>query len=94
MPRQKNALAIATGKLVVAIQREVGDAFDDAASSQAHEVMHRAHLLQQAAQGGFVRALLSGVPVNEYLGAAWLAEHPSLNPSIQGLLAAIDEQLT
>jgi hypothetical protein len=86
MPRKRNAVGIAAGKLIVAIRAEVAEEPDDAI---AHGVMHRAHTLLQAAQSGVVPNLLDGRSVVEYLDPVWVAAHPSVEPSIDALVAAL-----
>lgn len=90
MPRKRNPVGIAAGKLILAIQKEWGEVIGepDAALAQK-KVMHRAHTLLQAAQSASVSSLLDGRSVVEYLDPAWVEMHPSVKPSIAALAAAV-----
>jgi hypothetical protein len=77
MPRKINALAVAAGKLILAIQKEEGEAND------GRVVVSRAHTLQHAAHNNCVPALLNGRTVVEYLDAAWTEMHPAIKPSVE-----------
>jgi hypothetical protein len=90
MPRKRNPVAIAAGKLILAVQKACEEvAESDAALAQ--RVMHRARTLLRAAQSASVTNLLDGRSIAEYLDAAWVEMHPSVKPSIVGLIAALRE---
>lgn len=79
MPRKRSPVGIAVGKLILAIQKERGEG----------AVMRRARTLLQAAQTASVSSLLDGRSVAEYLDPVWVELHPSVNPSIVELVAAV-----
>jgi hypothetical protein len=83
MPRVVNPLAVAAGKLVLAIKKECGEVIDSAGTSTAHQVMGRATTLQHAAHNRCVQALLNGRSVVEYLDSAWVEKHSAVRPSIE-----------
>lgn len=82
MPRKRSPVGIAAGKLILAIQKEDGEAVG---------VMKRARTLLQAAQIGSASNLLDGRSVAEYLDTAWVEMHPSVKPSITAFVAALTE---
>ena len=85
MPRIRNPVGIAAGKLILAI-REAGSEPDAVA---AQKVLDRAHRLLQASQSGSVSNLLDGRSVEEYLDPAWVAGHPSIALSLEAFVAAV-----
>jgi hypothetical protein len=89
MPRQINPLAVAAGKLVLAIQKECREVLDSSGTSTAYEVMSRATTLQHAAHNRCVQALLNGHSVAEYLDAAWVEKHPAVRLSIESFSAEL-----
>ena len=88
MPRKRSPVAIAVGRLVLAIQKEWREAGEpDAALIQ--QVMYRANTLLRAAQSASVSSLLDGRSVAEYLDPVWVETHPSVKPSIAALVEAL-----
>jgi len=89
MPRRINTLAVAAGKLILAIQKEEGhDIGPDAVATSL--VKSRAHTLQHAAHNHCVPALLSGRSVVAYLDAAWVEKHPAVKPSVDAFASQLD----
>jgi hypothetical protein len=88
MPRKRSPVAIATGKLILAIQKEVVEEPD---AVLAQKVVYRARTLLRAAQSASVSNLLDGRSVAEYLDAVWVETHPAVKPSIADLIAALRE---
>ncbi len=86
MPRKRNPVAIAAGKLIVAIQKLAGEPGAD----PAQHVLHRARTLLQASQSSSVSSLLNGRSVVEYLDSEWVARHPSVEPSIAAFVAELN----
>lgn len=82
MPRQRNPVGIATGKLILAIQKEQSGLTDDEDVAITRKILDRAHTLLQASRTSSVLSLLDGRSLHEYLGATWVAAHPSVQPSI------------
>jgi len=91
MPRNKSPVEVAAGKLILAIQKEWGEVTGTDEANDAYEVMDRAHDLQMAAHRGSLDTLLSGKSVVSYLGVSWLANHPSVRPSLEAFLQAVRE---
>jgi hypothetical protein len=89
MPRKRSPVAIAAGKVILAIREELEDVIEESDAALAQKVMYRAHTLLQAAQSASVSSLLDGRSVAEYLDPAWVEMHPSVKPSIVGLVAAL-----
>jgi hypothetical protein len=89
MPRKRNPVGVAAGKLILAIQEECNKAVGAADAALAQQVMHRARTLLQASQSSFVANLLDGRSVAEYLDPAWVEMHPSVKPSIAELVAVL-----
>ena len=84
---------VLTAALVSAQQGIVttGEVAGTPIASEAHEVMDRAHYLQMAALEGSIQSLLAGKTVIGFLGATWLAKHPSVKPSLESFLVALRE---
>ena len=89
MPRKRSPVAIAAGKLILAIQKERAAAVAQPDAALAQKVTDRAHTLLQAAHSASVSSLLDGRSVAEYLDPFWVQMHPSLEPSISALVAAM-----
>jgi hypothetical protein len=89
MPRKINALAVAAGKLILAIQKESHVAADGSVVPD-YEVMNRAQTLQHAAHNDCVRALLVGRSVAEYFGAAWIEMHPTVKPFVDAFASELN----
>ena len=81
MPRKINSLAVAAGKIVLAIQKESHEIVEGSATS-TYEVMSRAQTLQHAAHNECVPELLVGRSVAEYFGAAWIEMHPAVKTCV------------
>jgi hypothetical protein len=91
MPRKRNPVGIAAGKLILAIQKECGEVIGESDAALAKKVVDRAHVLLQASQSSSVTSLLDGRSVVEYLDPAWVEMHPSVRPSIVAFVAALSE---
>jgi hypothetical protein len=91
MPRKRNPVGIAAGKLILAIQKECGEGIVESDAALAKKVMDRARVLLQASQSSSVTSLLDGRSVAEYLDPAWVEMHPSVRPSIVAFVAALSE---
>lgn len=89
MPRKRNPVGIAAGKLILAIREESGEAKGGPDAILAQKVMHRARTLLQASQSSSVPNLLDGRTVAEYLDPEWVEIHPSVKPGIEALGAAL-----
>jgi hypothetical protein len=89
MPRKRSPVAIAVGKLILAIQKELGEVAGEPDAARARKVMDRAHTLLQAAHSASVSNLLDGRTVAEYLDPVWVELHPSVKPGIAALVAAL-----
>jgi hypothetical protein len=90
MPRKRNPVGIAVGKLILAIQKEWGEVVGEPDADLAQKVMDRAHTLLQAAQIASVSSFLDGRSVAEYLDPVWVEMHPSVKPSIAAVVAALN----
>ena len=91
MPRKRNPVGIATGKLILAIQEELSDTVGEFDAARGRKVMERAHTLLQASRTSSVSNLLDGRSVGEYLDLFWVEAHPSVTPSIEALIVALRE---
>ena len=91
MPRKRSPVAIAAGKLILAIQKACEEGGGEPDAYLAQKVVYRARTLLRAAQSASVSNLLDGRSVAEYLDPAWVEMHPSVQPSILGLIAALRE---
>jgi hypothetical protein len=89
MPRKRNPVGIAAGKLILAIQKECAEVIGKPEAIPAQRVMHRARTLLQASQSSSVLSLLDGRSVVEYLDVVWVEMHPSVKPSIEAFIAAL-----
>jgi hypothetical protein len=89
MPRKRNPVAIAAGKLILAIQKECGERAGEPDSVLAQKVMYRARTLLRAAQSATVSSLLDGRSVAEYLDPVWVELHPSVKAGIVAFVAAV-----
>jgi hypothetical protein len=89
MPRKRNPVGIAAGKLILAIQKEWGAIMEEPDAALAQKVMDRARTLLQASQSSSVSNLLDGRSVVEYLDPVWVEKHPSVKPSIAAFVAAL-----
>jgi len=88
MPRKRNPVGLAAGKLILAIQSE-GD--DERDTIPTRKVLDRARTLLQASQSSSVLQLLDGRSVVEYLDAQWLELHPAVKPSVDAFVTALSE---
>jgi hypothetical protein len=89
MPRKRNPIGIAAGKLILAIQNELGAIPAGPAAIRAQRVLHRARTLLQASESSSVPGLLDGRSVVEYLDSGWVETHPSVEPGVAALVAAL-----
>ena len=89
MPRKRSPVAIAAGKLILAIQKVRAEVVREPDATLAQKVLNRAHTLLQAAQSASASSLLDGRSVAEYLDPVWVRMHPSVEPSIVALVAAM-----
>lgn len=90
MPRKRNPVGIAVGKLILAIQKERGEVIVQPDAALTRKVIDRAHTMLQAAQTASVSSLLDGRTIAEYLDPVWVEMHPSVKPSIAALVAALN----
>jgi hypothetical protein len=89
VPRKRNPVGIAAGKLILAIQKECNEVAGEPDAARARKVMHRARVLLQASQSSSVSNLLDGKTVVEYLDPVWVEMHPSVKPDIEAFIAAL-----
>ena len=89
MPRERNPVGIAAGKLILAIRKEWNGVVGEPDAALAKKVMDRAHVLLQASQSSSVPNLLDGRTVVEYLDPVWVEMHPSVKPHIEAFVAAL-----
>jgi hypothetical protein len=90
VPRQRNPVGIAAGKLILAIRNEWSAAVEESDKALAQKIIDRAHTLLQASQSSSVSSLLDGRSVTEYLDPAWVEKHPSVEPSVVAFVAALN----
>lgn len=90
MVRKRNPVGLAAGKLILAIQKECDEAIGEPETVLAGQVMKRARTLLQASQSSSVLNLLDGRSVAEYLDPVWVEMHPSVQPAIEALVAALN----
>lgn len=91
MPRKRNPVGIAAGKLILAIQKECNEALGEPEAVVAQKVKDRAHVLLQASDSSSVSNLLDGRTVSEYLDPVWVEMHPSVRPHVEAFVAAVNE---
>jgi hypothetical protein len=89
MPRKRNPVGIAAGKLILAIRKECEEATAEEDGVLSRKVLYRAHTLLQASQSSSVCNLLNGRSVVEYLDPSWVEMHPSVKSSIADFVAAL-----
>jgi hypothetical protein len=89
VPRKRNPVGIAAGKLILAIQTACNEIAGEPDAARAQKVMHRARVLLQASESSSVSSLLDGRTVVEYLDPAWVEMHPSVKPPIEAFIAAL-----
>jgi hypothetical protein len=94
MPRKRNPVGLAAGKLILAIRKECAAEDESADAALAKKVVARAHTLLQASQSSSVSNLLHGMSVVDYLDRGWLAMHPAVQPSVDALVAELDLSAT
>jgi len=90
MPRKRNPLAIAAGKLILAIQKESDQVVGTPAAGASRKVLDRAHTLLQATNISSASSLLDGRSLAEYLDIAWVEAHPAVKPSIDAFTAELN----
>ena len=91
MPRKRNSVGIAIGKLILAIRKECGEVVGEPDAVLAQKVLDRAHTLLQASRISAVSNLLDGRSVVEYLDLVWVEMHPAVRPAIAALVEALTE---
>ena len=89
MPRSRSASEIAAGKLVSAIQRVWAEHAGTDEGYEAESVMTRAESLLYAIRGGNAESVLGKEPVRGFVGAKWIQRHPSTEPAVKELEAAL-----
>lgn len=87
MPRSRTPLEIAAGKLTSSIQRQWSDEAGEPIADISENVMHRSHLLLQAAKHGSIAPVIGTGTVSDFLGKRWVQAHPNVWPHIQALEA-------
>ena len=90
MPRKRNPVGIAAGKLILAIQKERSEVVGEPDAESAQQVMDRAHVILQASQSSVVLNLLDGRSVAEFLDPVWVEKHPAVEASIAALVSALN----
>jgi len=91
MPRKRNPVGIAAGKLILAIRKEWDEASGEPDKARTQRVMDRAHTLLQASRTSSVANFLDGRSVVEYLDPAWVDLHPAVKPRIAAFVAVLSE---
>ena len=89
MPRKRNPVGIAAGKLILAIKKECDAVTGEPDAALAQKVMGRARVLLQASQSSSVSNLLDGRAVVAYLDAVWVERHPSVKSHVEAFVAAL-----
>lgn len=89
MPRKRNPVGIAAGKLILAIKKECDEVAGEPDAALAQRVMGRARVLLQASESSSVSNLLDGRAVVEYLDAVWVEKHPSVKSHVEEFVAAL-----
>ena len=89
MPRKRNPVGIAAGKLILAIQKEWSAVAGTPDAARAQKAMDRARVLLQASESSSVSNLLDGRTAVEYLDAAWIEMHPSVKAHVEAFVAAV-----
>lgn len=89
MPRKRNPVGIAVGRLILAIQKACDEDAGEPDTGLARKVMDRARTLLQASQSSSVVNFLDGRSVVEYLDPEWVESHPAVMPSIAALIAEL-----
>lgn len=87
MPRSRTPLEIAAGKLTSSIQRQWSNEAGEPSADISENVMHRSHLLLQAAKHGSIASVIGTGTVSDFLGKRWVHAHPNVWPHIQVLEA-------
>ena len=90
MPRKRNPVGVAAGKLMLAIQKELDEVVGEPDPKLAQQAMGRARVLLQASQSSVASNLLDGRTVEEYLDPVWVKMHPAVKPSIAAFVAALN----
>ena len=78
MPRKRNPVGVAAGKLMLAIQKELDEVVGEPDAKLAQQAMGRARVLLQASQSSVASNLLDGRTVEEYLDPVWVNMHPAV----------------
>jgi hypothetical protein len=95
MPRNRTPLQAAVGQLILAIQKEenlvVGDSKLWPSAQSARE--NADELFACATDPAVLREKLAGKSVSEYIGAGWLATHPSVRPALAAVLKELGARI-
>ena len=93
MPRHRSTLQRTLGQLILAVQKEETLAMVDSALwDAAKEARARAEsLLALAGDPARLRRTLGGGTVGAYVGARWIAKHPSVKPALLAVSKALNE---
>lgn len=89
MSRERTVLQRASGKLVLAIQKEWGAELSGPAADASEQVMHTAHDFLPARTAGELRAVLGSLTVRQYLGESWISRHTGVEPFIDAVENAL-----
>jgi hypothetical protein len=89
MPRNRSQVEIAAGKLTSAIQKEWASELGDASAPESERVLHKCQALARSIIEQSHETELAGRTISDYLGTAWLGEHPAVRPAIAALESAI-----
>ena len=96
MAKEKLLSQKAAGKLVSSIQKEWGNelGLDSKEADISESVMDLAHGLLQANTADNMQELMGARSVYQYLGEIWVKKHPSINPAIECLIQAMEQEIT
>jgi hypothetical protein len=89
MPRKRNPVGIAAGKLILVIQKELNEVAGKPEAERAQKALRRARTLLQASESSSVANFLDGRTVVEYLDCAWVEMHPSVKAQVEAFVAAL-----
>ncbi len=83
MPKQKNEIEAAAGRLISSIQKDWISELGEESAPESEEVMHTSHHLLQAAKANTLASLLDGRTIAQFLGTSWVGRHPRVIPAIK-----------
>ncbi len=81
----KTPLEATAGKLISAIQKEWSQESGTSTEDEAEDVTHQSHDLLKGAKTGTIAAALAGGTVAGFIGEAWVASHPGVQPYVAAL---------